>query len=452
MAKDWARSHIGHSVLEGTLHQAIRETWGHSGEWLSLGLDEPAWRESSGSGGGAGDEARPPAFDLSQIERYVLWRAFGLGWNTERFGSFDRTWDIDGVGLPIKESIGRKYQWIAYREVLALIADNFQYREFPAEAERSHRYQGPWQNWLRDIDPTFTAMPPRGRPWNYRQGNPGVWWTAGRFTDWEESDRLRDWVRRDDDLPKIEDLLMLRSPGEGTRWLSGNTYFRWKQEPPVGRGLFEVERGEVAYSITAYLTRSNDAPDFVEWAKRLGIVEAGIEDVDEVYNVFMGEHGWAPAATYRQVPLGGLDEESRPSKNAPVHLEAVATKYPLRRSPLDDSPWENNWFEFPSQRIVKTGGLRWSGRAADFVTLDGTVAAFDPSAHTAGPSALLLSKDLVRELVDRHGISIVWTVVCVKSVRLQDLAPGYPLLRISGAYRLTETGPVGFMRPELKKR
>ena len=115
--------------------------------------------------------------------------------------------------------------------------------------ERSHRRQGPWQNWLRDIDQTFTATPPHGRAWNYRQGNPGVWWTAGRFDGWQEADRLRDWVRRQDDLPRIEDLLTVRSPGDGIRWLNGNSYFAWKQEPPVGRKLFEVERGEVAYWI-----------------------------------------------------------------------------------------------------------------------------------------------------------------------------------------------------------
>ena len=448
--EDWARSHIGHSVLEGALHQAIRETWGSSGEWLSLGLDQPAWREPSGPGAGSKDRTRWPVFDRSQIERYVLRRVFELGWTTERFGSLDRIWNIDGAGPSSKESIGRKYQWIAYREVLALIADHFQYREFPADAERSHRYQGPWQNWLRDIDPTFTAMPPRGRAWNYRQGNPGVWWTAGRFDRWEEADGLRDWVRGLEDLPRIEDLLMVQCPGDGTRWLNGNSYFAWRQEPPVGRELFEVERGEVAYWITGYLTRREDAPGFVEWAKGLSFVGAGVEDVAEVYNVFMGEHGWAPATTYRQVPLGSLyDEESRPSRNAPVHLEAVATKYPLRRGPLDDSPWEQSWFQFPDQKIVKIGGLRWSGRAADFLDPHSNVAAFDPSAHEAGPSALLVGEEFVRELMNRHGLGMVWTVVGLKSVRLLDPAPGYPRLRLSGAYRLSETGLVGFMRSEV---
>ena len=61
----------------------------------------------------------------------------------------------------------------------------------------------------------------------------------------------------------------------------------------------------VLYSthITAYLTRRDDAPGFVEWAEGLSFVEGRNEDVEEVYAVFMGEHGWAPAAAYRQMAL-----------------------------------------------------------------------------------------------------------------------------------------------------
>ena len=133
--EDWARSHIGHSVLEGALHAAIGKSWGCSGEWLSLGLEEEAWA-------GAGEEADRPALDRAGIERYVLRRVFDLGWTPELFGSLDRRHGVDGIGMsPGTESIGRKYQWIAYREVLALVADHFQYREYPAAEEPTHRYQ-----------------------------------------------------------------------------------------------------------------------------------------------------------------------------------------------------------------------------------------------------------------------------------------------------------------------
>ena len=450
--EDWVSSHIGHSVLEGALHRAIRETWGHSGEWLSLRLDEPAWWESNGSEAESESHSCPSVFDRSQIERYVLWRVFNLGWTIERFGKFDRIWNIDQTGWSGNESMGRKYQKIACREIFALIADNYQYKEYHADGERGHHYVGPWQNWLRDIDPTIVGSFPIQSPLSYMWGNTRVWWTAGTYDNWENPDKLGDWVLRHDDLPQIEDLLIVKNPGEGTSWLNGNCYFSLHQDPPVGRSPYEVERGEIAWWITGYLTRGEDAEAFVEWARAQGGINAGIDDVVEVSNVFVGEHGWAPAARYTQVPRGVLFEKSRPSRNAPVRIEAVAMKYPFSSDHARDIVMRDGQRQLPVQRIMQDGELRWSGQAADFLDHTGNVAVFDPSAHTAGPSALLLREDFVNELLIKHDLSMVWAVVCLKSVKLLDPAPGYPLLRYSGAYRLSETGPVGFMRSEVMER
>ena len=59
------------------------------------------------------------------------------------------------------ERMGKKYQWIAYHEILAYLADHFQYREQYAEDENDQHYQGPWQLHVRDIDPSCTV---RGTP------------------------------------------------------------------------------------------------------------------------------------------------------------------------------------------------------------------------------------------------------------------------------------------------
>ena len=348
-SEDWARSHIGHSVLEGELHHAIGKKRECSGEWLSLGLDQPAWQEPSNPGNGTTARARWPVFDRRQIERYVLQRVFELGWTTERFGKFDRTWDFDGIGrFSTKESIGRKYQWIAYHEVLALISDHYQYRKYPADVERAHRYVGPWQNGLRDIDPTLTATLPSGTPWSYRVDNAGVWW-ATAYDGWEDTDRLEDWVRRHDDLQRFEKLLMVRNPGDGTRWLNGNIDLRWTQKPPVGRHLFEVEGREVLCWITAFLTREEDAPTFVEWFNEQPCPRAGIGEVAEMDGVFVGEHGWAPAASYRPMQL----EPARAAENAPVHLEEVAAKYPFRAGPRDQSVSDYSWLHLPGQETLQ---------------------------------------------------------------------------------------------------
>ena len=72
------------------------------------------------------DELR---FDLSLAQRWILHRVFELGWTVERFGHFDRYIDYrDGRAAHKPERIGKKYQWLAYHEFLARVADNFEFR------------------------------------------------------------------------------------------------------------------------------------------------------------------------------------------------------------------------------------------------------------------------------------------------------------------------------------
>ena len=409
-------------------------------------IEEPAWKASGKLENDACDAQHPPRFDPRQIQRYVLQRVFKLGWTRERFGQFDRSWDVNNVGLDRAERIGEKYQWIAYYEILALIADHFQYREFPSETARDHTYQGPWQNWLRDIDPTCTIRLRRSAGWSYRDGgNFAAWWTSGRYDNWEEADKLREWVVLREDLPKIEDLLVVTNPEDGTRWLNGNSSFFWQQRPPADRDLFEIERGQLSYWFTGYLIRKDEAETFLKWAEGLSSFAPGIPEATEVYDVFMGEHAWAPAASYTQKPL--YDRGSaQPASNCPVKIRPVASKYPLQTTRLDCSVLESSWLHLPVADLIIGMGLRWYGRAADFLDVNGALVAFDPIAHADGPSMLLLREELIRTFLDQRGLTIAWTVLGIKYVRLRDPAPEYPQLRTHGAYVLSKKGPDGFVK------
>ena len=435
--EDWARSHIGQSVKEGELHRAIWENWGCSGEWLSLGLDQPMWQEPRSSGSRRPGRSTQAEFDRRQIERYVLKRVFELGWTTERFGKFDRTWDFDGIGgVSTKESIGRKYQWIAYHEVLALIADHYQYSDFVSETVSNRYYIGPWQNKLRDIDPTLTATLPRGRPWIYRIDSSDLWW-ATVYDGWKGAEQIEHWFHCHDDLKKIENVLIVRDLENGTKWLNCCLDLRWRQKRPLGREDRETNC-EVFCWIRSSMTHARDARTFVDWFNAELCPPFAIGATIEMEGAFIGEHAWAPAASYMQ----SIPEKRR--GEVPVQIEAVAAKYPFRADPRDQSTAHDAELQLPVQKIVQLGGLRWSGHAADFVDSRGNVAAFDPSAYSMGPSALLVREGLWREMMHKNDLGIVWTVECRKTVGL-SLAPwGERSVRISGAYMLSETGAVGF--------
>ncbi|WP_211223031.1 AVAST type 2 anti-phage system protein Avs2 [Leucothrix mucor] len=65
-------------------------------------------------------------FDLRIAERFIFTRVVDLGWDPDKHGDFDRKIGSGrGRRESFQERIGKKYQWIAYYEYMAKLADNF---------------------------------------------------------------------------------------------------------------------------------------------------------------------------------------------------------------------------------------------------------------------------------------------------------------------------------------
>jgi len=390
---------------------------------------------------------RPPRFDLRQIQRYVLKRVFDLGWTMERFGNFDRfSVGYDGREASKAERIGKKYQWIAYHEIMAFISDHLQYREKFREEEGDHAYEGPWQNHLRDIDPSCTMRSLRGgTSWD---GHTAAWWGSARYDAWGDPSSPRDWVLNCDDLPKVEDLLIVTNPADGSRWLNGQGYFSWKQQPPADRESTDVERRELWYICTGYLVRADDAQPFLKWAEGVDFWGRWMPDAAEVYQMFLGEHAWAPASRYFQQQYYGDDGWTQPNHGCPCKIRTLAFEHLHEASGFDCSVDESFTLRLPVSDLVTGLAIRWSGRGADFVDATDRVAAQDPTVHADGPSAFLLREDLLKEFLAREKLTICWAVLGEKRV----LSPGFgagpchPALRMSGAYVLSEGRAIGFVK------
>jgi hypothetical protein len=86
---------------------------------------------------------RPAAFDIGWSRRWLCKRAHELGWTAGLFGDFDRGRSYDRHDHRI-ERIGKKYQWLALRELIARMADNLAYlgSSWDRERGRSPTYEG----------------------------------------------------------------------------------------------------------------------------------------------------------------------------------------------------------------------------------------------------------------------------------------------------------------------
>lgn len=389
---------------------------------------------------------QPPGFDLRQIQRYILKRVYDMGWTEKRFGQFDKfSISYHGRDASKAERIGKKYQWIAYHEIMAFISDHFQYREqFQEDGDRA--YEGPWQDHLRDIDPSCTMRSLRGgTSWD---GHTPAWWGSTQYNAWGDLSTPRDWVLQCDDLPRAEELLVVTDPADGSRWLNGEGFFSWKQQPPADQESTDVERRELWYSCTGYLVRTDDAQSFIKWAEGVDFWGRWMPEAAEVYRMFLGEHAWAPASRYFQKQYYGDAGWTQPNFDCPAKIRTIALEYLREVGDFDCSVDESLTLRLPVSELVTGLGIRWSGRGADFIDAEDRIAVQDPTFHADGPSALLLREDLLSEFLAHEKLAICWTVLGEKRV----LSPGFgngpyhPRLRMSGAYLLSEGHVMGFVK------
>ncbi len=395
----------------------------------------------------------PPRFDIGLIQRYILKRVFDLGWTVERFGEFDRfTIGYKGREASKAERIGKKYQWIAYHEIMALIADHFKYGERFSDDITDKSYEGPWQDHFRDIDPSCTL---RGSSKNSSwDAHSPAWWCPVNYESWGNPDDALSWLSCHDDLPNVESLLNISNPKDNTRWLNLQSFLLWKQPAPADQDRYDIARRELWYIINGYLIHKKDQETFMKWAENVDFYGRWMPDPVEEYLMYLGEYGWSPAFHYFQKQYFhdiGDNMWAQPDHGCTVKIKCVAFEYLREAGGFDCSVDESYRLLLPSKEIITSLSLHWNGNGAEFVDDTGYPVVIDPTAQEDGPQALLFRQDCLMEFLEHEGLSFCWTVLGEKMA----VGPGYGnvlgTLQLSGAYTIGKDGLSGFIKHNLRK-
>ena len=369
----------------------------------------------------------PVMWKGSEAARWILGRVLKLGWTPARLGAYDSGVASQGRHTADNriERIGKKYQWIAYHELLARIADHCAFK--PWFSDQSGPYEGPWQLALRDIDPTLMSSPlkePMPRtPATWRQP---LSVRIERFS----GDRGRaQWSTSDSDVPSADDLrsLLRVTHPEGSTWLTLHEMLGWEEDPPKYSPTNSVARGELWLQVRSYIVPRGLFGPFMGWARQQDWYGRWMPEGPTTANTYLGEWPWHVSA--------GTGSD-RP-------LEVGSHRFQVGEAPADVRPtWAEYHWEgdgslvggmnraLPASWLVGHAGLRRHAGAFAFDDRTGRVAAFDPSAGESGPSALLFREDSLRTLLDREDCSLVWTVLGEKNVLGGQFQPR-PVLAIS---------------------
>ncbi len=384
-------------------------------------------------------------FPSERAARWVFQRVVALGWTPKLFGEFDRRLQWQNHGASSRsERFGKKYQWIAFHELIARIADNYH--------PEPHSYAD-WTSWAglylindREVDPSLpppawtdvpdgeddaepsdildphvnvSFYPPAGPPFERYSGN------VERFLADEAS------------FPSVDRYCNISV--EGRPWVLLDGFFRHRdsqnRDPDKVRGLEEWVR------ISSWLVPSEEATRFAK-----DFVEIGANDRSDLVDVhghvnccYLGELGWRQMSCYHHV--SALRDIERHGVGVVFSVIPMVEHYTWEGRGLDGSLQTSMNTVAPSAYIQERGGLRWNGRSACWLRADGSVVAarLGPQGYFL-PSGFAVDKAWLTDLFSDGEMTLVVGLSGERQELTGFHSAGSPWLEFQGAAALQATG------------
>lgn len=441
--ESYSRDDLGEEIEDLTtefrtsLNEALRETF-----------DEVVWPYIENP---RIDDERT-RFDLSLIQRFILERILELGYTDDLFEEFDSraiNYRRYGRSADKPERIGKKYQWIAYYEALARVADNFKFSG-DVWSEDGDVYKGPWQaGYIRNIDPSVVqedAHTAGGM-------NPDCSWWFDCTYDWSLDDGLKDWLHDEDNVPDAGPRLEVIRDSDESKWLILHGHFGWSEtRTPEEESSFSGDRRQVWYFANSYLLSNSAAEESFEWAQNydfsqhdwLGGKPRTPKEVHIGY-CYLGELYWSPC--YRSQ---FLFENGSENGDAVQETWRQTTESFLWERIYDCSGEESVSLYVPSCKLATQMGLTWSTKGR-FEDGSGKLIAWDPSFEESGPSMLLVRKDEFVSFLEENNLAVVWTINGEKLIAGGGDVIFGESMYITGAYMLDENHAlIGEMSSEVR--
>lgn len=355
---------------------------------------------------GGRHQDRYATFNIKWCRRWVCKRAHELGWSADLFRDFERN-NIDyGRNNHKIERIGKKYQWIAMRELLARMADNLAYVGNTWEQEDARRvYRGARQIGLRDLDPSLLTSETHYDGWE-QWGR--TWWVPFNPQLRAVSPRERHaWLESDSDIINDASLIDLRNPKTGRRWLALSSFSDWKSWG-VCNGRKELQR-DTWFRLNCVVVRRSDQVALVNGLRNKILTDShSLPEIEfSGRDFYLGEYPWHPE-------LQNIDQWSSPEeswRSTPAPTRATVARYRCESGGYDYSIDRTVSVEIPAPWLAKEMGLRLaSGKSLIYIDASGRDMFYDPSVVEAGPAAALVDRDVFLQMLEREDLSAIWVI------------------------------------------
>lgn len=356
-------------------------------------------------------------FDTGLAQRWVFNRVVQLGWKPKLHTEFDNSvTKYASRSAPHAERIGKKYQWIAYHEFLAMASDHFEFKE-DSWKDKVGTYEGTWQLSVRDIDPScilkeFPNKIPVDLPTfnNYKKNI--------SYDAWDKKSLDSTWLKNTQDLPCPTKIIEL-TDDKSNNWFVLEGFVEWLDETPPEQEKYHFPTRSLWYMIKSYIVKQTDLNKVFNWAKQQDFWGRWMPESHELYNVYLGEYPWGKAFLYHNIPYFNHEgwTDGRKNKKIPAKILVTDDEYLSSGSSMDCSTNEAIKVKLLSKWLVDKMQLRQTYVDGRFFDKNNELLSFDSSVfHGNSPKVLLIRKEKLCKFLKEKGCSLFWTLLGEKNI------------------------------------
>lgn len=386
---------------------------------------------------------RPAAFSRKWAQRWVTKRAHEFGWTEELFADFESTCSHGrggGPGRGAMERVGKKYQWMAFHEFLARLSDNYHWiNRGYSDVPDDDIYEGPWQIYKRDIDPTIWAR--QSGEFKTFHNKQCTWWQPYSFPFPVENDPAAktNFLWDEDVLPEFSELLQRTMPADNSNWLVLHGF--WSENRKYKDDNIESPYLDGWFRISSIFIRKGDFDSLAKGVERKTLCDPHIVSAPSTqHEGFLGEYPWHPI--YRHLSGWREPDEVFRGQIAVEHLIPFA-KYGWEDGNNDYSLNSSLSFHMPAKELIEEMGLarppgqwgRWEHKEQPVF--------FDPSLEEYGPSYALMRTDKLQKWLEDNDMEIVWLIGGEKLMQSTNPGQFSGRLDYSGLFKYEDGKPKG---------
>ena len=350
------------------------------------------------------------SLETDSIKRWIVKRVFELGYDSELHGRYESSVShLNGYSDRDHkvERIGKKYQWIAFYEIMGMVADNYMIKEdrWSRKAKPTY-FQGAWQNFLRNVDPAFTTTNEKlikekneGSDRDFVYTKP-QWWEKEEYNHWNTSDS--NWAETKEDLPDPKHSI-IKIDEYQEEWLYLNAHISWQEPKPLGAERYNWDRKEISYWVRSYLLYKKDKEKVIKWLEQQNLLRRELpESYKANLSLFNREHYWSPASKE--------GERERWSIVGDTNFKVMVTTSEAVGELSQDKSGAHFHYEMPCQKIFEGMHLQYASKDGEFVNKTGELVVINPDFR--GP---LIRRDVFQKFLGEKKLEVVWMIMGKKN-------------------------------------